>query len=251
MDQLYREKALVEVYDALNASREDFDFYRARLPGAPCRILDVGCGTGSFALELASEGYSVTGVDPAPEMIAAARAKPRSESVQWVRGTVSDLDEQLRFDAAVMTGHAFQCLLDDKQVRALFRGVSSRLVADGSFWFETRNPLAKAWTRWTPEQAGQPVPIGDGRTVCVTRDVETVAGDIVTFSESYAFSDSDTTLSSRSNLRFMPLAAIEDMAVAEEMRLHSVAGDWAGTAFRDQSPEIIIELKKGDQRPPA
>ena len=41
----------------------------------PLDALDVGCGTGFLSLELAARGHRTTGVDFAPAMIAAARAK--------------------------------------------------------------------------------------------------------------------------------------------------------------------------------
>lgn len=244
MEQLYREKRLVEAYDALNASREDFDFYRARLPDPPCRILDIGCGTGSLALDLASEGYAVTGVDPAPEMIAAARAKPGADKVKWVTGLVSDLDEALRFEAAIMTGHAFQCLLDDEQVLALFRGISSRLTREGSFWFETRNPLAKAWERWIPENVKPPTKLGGRHQVHVAREIEAFEDDTLTLLETYSFDDGDEVLVSRSRLRFMPLISIERLAATADLRICTVAGDWNGGPLNEESPEVIVQLMK-------
>jgi 2-polyprenyl-3-methyl-5-hydroxy-6-metoxy-1,4-benzoquinol methylase len=47
----------------------------AWLPPAPCSVLDIGCGTGSLSVLLASSGYAITGIDLSPVMIEVARAK--------------------------------------------------------------------------------------------------------------------------------------------------------------------------------
>ncbi|MEU0271006.1 methyltransferase domain-containing protein [Streptomyces sp. NPDC006307] len=44
-------------------------------PPEPSDVLDVGCGTGSLSVLLASAGHRVTGVDLAPRMVERARAK--------------------------------------------------------------------------------------------------------------------------------------------------------------------------------
>lgn len=47
----------------------------AWLPEAPSDVLDIGCGTGSLSALAAAAGHRVTGVDLAPRMVQAARAK--------------------------------------------------------------------------------------------------------------------------------------------------------------------------------
>jgi len=44
---------------------------------APCRTIDLGCGTGNHAIYLASWGFEVTGVDISPTAIAMARRSAR------------------------------------------------------------------------------------------------------------------------------------------------------------------------------
>jgi len=47
----------------------------ARLPPAPARVADLGCGTGTLSLLLADAGHTVDGVDFSPEMVRRAVAK--------------------------------------------------------------------------------------------------------------------------------------------------------------------------------
>ena len=56
------------------------DYLRARLPDAPARILDAGCGPGHHCGRLAGGGWSMVGLDLDDEMIGAARtAYPDAE----------------------------------------------------------------------------------------------------------------------------------------------------------------------------
>lgn len=74
---MLRHPRLAATLDAYLRMAEQF---RAR------RMLDIGCGTGVFALLLADRGFEVVGVDPAEASMAVARAKPGGERVRWIRG---------------------------------------------------------------------------------------------------------------------------------------------------------------------
>ncbi len=66
-------------------------------------VLDVGCGTGRHSIELARRGYSMTGLDLSPEMLARAKANAEAAGVlvRWVQADATAFDLLERFDAAI------------------------------------------------------------------------------------------------------------------------------------------------------
>lgn len=70
-------------WDELRSGKRDLwareiDRYLPRTAdGAPLRILDIGTGSGFFALMLAARGHDVTGIDLSPAMVAEASAAAR------------------------------------------------------------------------------------------------------------------------------------------------------------------------------
>jgi 2-polyprenyl-3-methyl-5-hydroxy-6-metoxy-1,4-benzoquinol methylase len=70
----FTDPRMAAVYDALGPDRADTAFYLelAAELAAPS-VVDIGCGTGLLACELARRGHAVTGVDPAPAMLGVVR----------------------------------------------------------------------------------------------------------------------------------------------------------------------------------
>ena len=85
-------------------TRQEVDFIVDALglvPGAT--VLDVGCGPGRHALELARRGYIVHGVDLSPEFIDLARGAAAAESVPATFEVldVRDLEVDGAYDALI------------------------------------------------------------------------------------------------------------------------------------------------------
>lgn len=69
-------------------------------------ILDAGCGTGRYTLELARSGYVVTGLDVSPQLIEEAqrRASHMSLPVSFVVGNILSLPAAPLYDGILCRG---------------------------------------------------------------------------------------------------------------------------------------------------
>jgi cyclopropane fatty-acyl-phospholipid synthase-like methyltransferase len=79
------------------------------------RILDIGCGTGRHAIELAKHGYIVTGVDISSGMLAEAEgaAKDEGAEIELVNSNAEEYRSGPVFDAAICLCEGAFCLLEE------------------------------------------------------------------------------------------------------------------------------------------
>lgn len=72
------------------------------LSGAPCDVVDIGGGTGGFAVRVAETGHRVTVVDPSPDALAALARRAREVGVDVAghQGDVSGLLDVVGPDSA-------------------------------------------------------------------------------------------------------------------------------------------------------
>jgi SAM-dependent methyltransferase len=98
------------------------------------RVLDVPCGNGRIALELAARGYSVSGLDLAPEFVSEARSRAAERGLELdvQQGDMRELPWDSEFDAALCTGNSFG-YLDDEGNRRFLREVAASLRPGGRF----------------------------------------------------------------------------------------------------------------------
>lgn len=104
---------------------------------AGSKVLDVPCGEGRVAIELASRGMRMTGVDISAGQIAAARQKAASRGVDadWHVGDMRCLPGSAPFDAAICWGDSFG-YMDEAGNRAFLEAVNRVLIPGGRWAME-------------------------------------------------------------------------------------------------------------------
>lgn len=111
----------------------------ARYSNTPIRtLLDIGCGTGGHALILAERGYSVTGADRSPEMLAilGEKARQRRVDIPVIRSEGQNLNIKQEFDACISMFAVIGYQEANADLEAFIRAAYRHTVAGGLFIFD-------------------------------------------------------------------------------------------------------------------
>ncbi len=107
----------------------------------PRLILDLGCGTGSLALELSKRGYEMIALDSSVDMLGRAYEKARAENAD-----ILFLNQDMREFELYGTVDVIVCLLDSinymtslKDIKKVFGLVHNYLNPGGLFIFDTNS----------------------------------------------------------------------------------------------------------------
>lgn len=112
----------------------------------PERVLDLACGTGNMAAEMAKAGYQLVGVDASPDMLEAARRKFASQGLQgeFVQGDMREFGLETPVDGAVCVFDSLNYLLEPEDLKAAFASISRSLRDGGLFVFDVNTPMRLA-----------------------------------------------------------------------------------------------------------
>jgi SAM-dependent methyltransferase len=103
------------------------------------RLLDVACGTGRHAVELAIRGWQVVGFDRSAEMLEAARRRVGTLQLSFHQGDMAALPEDLgTFDAATCLFDSIGYAITNAAILATLTGIRAHLSDAGllalEFW---------------------------------------------------------------------------------------------------------------------
>lgn len=139
------DRLAVLIYDTGSLHRSDridpweHRWWAGALPKRPGRVLVAACGAGRELLWLLERGWEVEGFDPAPSLVASARARvggrARVECLDFA-AFVSESHRRERLDAILIGSTALSHCLSDASRRALVRACAALCP---------RGPILMSW----------------------------------------------------------------------------------------------------------
>lgn len=98
-------------------------------------LLDLGCGTGSLAIELAARGYDMIGADASSAMLSIAMGKGGGR-IQYICQPFTGLDLYGTVDAVICALDSLNHLPDEAALNETFRRVALFTAPGGLFLFD-------------------------------------------------------------------------------------------------------------------
>lgn len=114
---------------------------RKTAPNETLEILELACGTGIIAVELAKKGHRVTGLDLSEEMLTLAYERKENEQVplMLVEGDMRELEIYGSFDLVTCFSDSLCYLTEEEELYQAFSGVARNLKDDGLFLFDVHS----------------------------------------------------------------------------------------------------------------
>ena len=205
-------------------------------------LLDVMCGNGQRSIELADQGFFITGVESSGTLVkeATKKAKEAKSKIEFLQQDIRQLDLSKRFDMVTMLGNSFG-YFDDKGNERVIQNISAVLKKNGLFVLDLPNTI-DIWVH-----------------IKEKKKVKIPQGYITT--ENFSFDPKSFRLQSRGtvelnkkrrefsgSIRLYTLPEIAFIMAQYQLSIKSVFGSYKGELYSITSPRMIVVANKDDQK---
>ncbi|UCE36996.1 MAG: class I SAM-dependent methyltransferase [Thermoplasmata archaeon] len=155
----YYDKIYCPTYNYKQECNDLENLFKKYCEKSPENILDIGCGTGSHAIELCRRGFKVTGIDISPVMIKQAKKKAQAKNMDcdFLVQDMRELNFNFKFDCAICMFGSFGYLTTKKDLGRFLGRLKKNLKKKSLFLFEFWNAKGavkefKSWNKAKDEK---------------------------------------------------------------------------------------------------
>ena len=193
------------------------------------RALELGIGTGTFALPLADRGVEVHGIDASEAMVDRLRAKENGATVPVTIGDFADVDVGGTFSLIFVISNTFFMLSTQEEQTRCFENVASHLDESGVFLVHAFVPDVAMIARGQHLSADLP----DLASVRVDISIHDSMNQVVDFRHMSLTEEGIRMYPGR--LRYAWPSELDLMARLAGLRLRKRWGDWRRSPFGSES----------------
>jgi SAM-dependent methyltransferase len=202
-------------------------------------LLDLACGTGRHAFELARRRFRVVAADLSPTLLAAAARKTQrhADRLFLVRADMRRLPFRHRFSAVLQLFTAFGYFRSDAANEAVIAGVHDSLLPDGWYMLDFLNAESVAST--LAPRSEQRTPQG-----CIIQERSIRDGRV---EKRIRIRNDGREREFTESVRLYTLSDFERMYDRCGFELSDVRGDYDGVAFDASSPRCIMFARRTER----
>lgn len=197
------------------------------------RALELGIGTGRFALPLSEKGVEVHGIDAAPSMISRLRAKEGGERITVTQGNFAEVSVDGKFSLVYIVFNTLFALSSQSDQVRCFRNVAAHLAPGGCFVVEAFVPDPRRFTggqvNWATRVTTDLVELDVGHHDAASQRV---------VSQKVVFNDGRVHLYPL-QIRYAWPSEIDLMAQLAGLRLRERWSSWKRDSFTSESTKHI------------
>lgn len=237
---------LIEYSPILSAERTllEVDFVERLMP-SNVRILDLACGHGRHALELARRGYRITGLDLSAFFLAEARRRTGAGdmAVTWVLGDMRALPFGNGFGGVLSLFTSFGYLETEADDGRVISEVARVLRPDGRFILDVAN---RDWIeRHFMERERREM--DDGGSVLIERVFDRVKGRML--ERRVRLLRGRAPQETKVSLRHYHVGELERMFQQAGLTVEAAYGDHDCTPFSSEARRAILIGRQDSERP--
>lgn len=204
-------------------------------------VLDLGCGRGRHAFNMAQRGYHVTGIDLSELAVEKARKRAGELGLSNVSFCIRDMRHPLvrHFDAVVNLFTTFGYFDSDRENEKVIESAAEMLKEDGILFIDYLNPNVVR-SNLNPRENGTI----DGLAYEIERYIKNGA----IFKEIEFHDSSGHTACYMERVKLYDLPWFKEVFESQNLKLVRTFGDYNGTVFdREHSPRLMMMAQLTDK----